>query len=144
MGSDAIDCAKEHKTLIDSPNFLSHNPASTKKQKTSTSHYRTAVTGASAAKVCNGCRLNAHNQKHHNCGNFQRCTHPEFNREENVTYANSTAGSITRRAAVGLPELPYIEKTCRTPNNKVPAAGYVEAAEGMVRATEVLLHVPPV
>ena len=54
--SDATNCAKEHKTLIGSTHSPSHNPASTKKQKMSTSHYRTAVLGPSVAKVCNGCR----------------------------------------------------------------------------------------
>ena len=63
VGCDAINCAKEHKTLIGSTNSPSHNPASTKKQKMSTSQYRTAVTGNSMAKVCYGCGLNANNQE---------------------------------------------------------------------------------
>ena len=54
--------------------------------ETSTSPYITAV-DASAVKVCNGCGLNTHNQEHHNWGNCQRCTHPEFNSEEHVAYA---------------------------------------------------------
>ena len=33
VGSDAINCAKEHKTLIGSTNSPTHNPSSTKKQK---------------------------------------------------------------------------------------------------------------
>ena len=35
VGSDAINCAKEHKTLIGSTSSPSNNPASTKKQKMS-------------------------------------------------------------------------------------------------------------
>ena len=31
VGSNAINCAKEHKAIIDSTNSPSHNPASTKK-----------------------------------------------------------------------------------------------------------------
>ena len=85
----------------------------------STSPYRTVGTGNSAA-------LNAHNQEHHNWGNCQRHTHPEFNNEELVVYANSTAGrtTTTRRAAEGLPDLPHIDKTYPAPINNVPAAGY--------------------
>ena len=89
----------------------------------STSPYRTAVTGNSVAKVCNGCGLNAHN---HNWGNCQRRTHPEFNNGEHVAYANSTAGktATTRRQAAGLSDIPHIDKTYQLPNNNVPAAGY--------------------
>ena len=47
VGSRAIDCVKEHKTLIGSTNSPLHNPASSKKQTTSTSPYRTTVNGAS-------------------------------------------------------------------------------------------------
>ena len=87
VGSGVINCAKEHKTFIGSTNSPSHNPPSMKKQNMSTSPYRTAVTGNSAAEVFNGCGLNAHNQcngcghnaHNHNWGNCQRCTHPEFN-----------------------------------------------------------------
>ena len=103
LGSGAINCTREHKTLIGSPNSPSHNPASTKKQKISTSPYRTTVLGLSVAKVCNGCGLNAHNKEHHNWGNCQRRTHPEFNNEERVAYALSAAGrtATIRRHAGG-------------------------------------------
>ena len=40
VGSGAINCAKEHKTLIGSTNSPSPNQASTKKQKMSTSPYK--------------------------------------------------------------------------------------------------------
>ena len=118
--SDAINIAKEQKALIGSSNSPSSlNPASTKKQKMSTSPYRTAVIGSTAAKVCSGFGLNAHNQEHHNWGNCLRRTHPEFNSEEHVAYANSTAGrtATTRRHAAGL------HKTYPAPFNHVPAAG---------------------
>ena len=133
VGSDAINCAKEHKTLIGSTNSPSHNPASTKKQKMSTSPYRTAVLGSSTANVCNGCGLNAHNQEHHNWGNCQRRTHPEFNNEEHVAYAISAAGrtATIRRQAAGFPDLP-------------PEEVVAEAVVGMAMATEVLLNVHPV
>ena len=91
----------------------------------STSPYRTSATGNSAAKVCNDCGLNAYNQEHHNWGNCQRRTHPEFNSEEHVVYANSTAGrtATTRRAATGLPDLPHIDKTYPSHIINAPAAG---------------------
>ena len=126
MGSDAINCVKQHKALIGSTNSSSHNLAYTKKQKLSTSPYRTAVTGTSVAKVFNGCGLSTHNTEHHNWGNCQRRTHPEFKSQEHVAYANSTAGwaATTRRAATGLPDLLHIDKTYSAPNNNVAAAGF--------------------
>ena len=92
----------------------------------STSPYRTAVTGTSVAKVFNGCGLSTHNTEHHNWGNCQRRTHPEFKSQEHVAYANSTAGwaATTRRAATGLPDLLHIDKTYSAPNNNVAAAGF--------------------
>ena len=91
----------------------------------STSPYMTAVTGNPAAKVYNGCGLNAHNQEHHNKDNCQRRTHPEIGNEERVAYANSTAGrpATTRRQVAGLPDLPHIDKTYLAPINNLPAAG---------------------
>ena len=91
----------------------------------STSPYRVAVTGSSVAKVCNGCGLNAHNTEHHNWGNCQRRTHPEFNNEEHVAYAISAAGrtATTRRQAADLPDLPHVDKTYPPPINNAGGGG---------------------
>ena len=143
MGPDAIDCAKEHNTLISSTNSASHNPVSTKKQKTSISLYRAAVTGDSVAKVCNCCYLNAFNQEHHNWSNCLRRSHSEFDSQEHVVYDNLIAGRIatTRTAKTGLTNL-LPNKTYPAPNNNEPAELVAEAVKGMTGAIEVLLHVP--